>query len=34
METLVNHPKNKKELATIKAILKALEIDFDKKDES
>ena len=34
METLVGHPKNEKELATIEAILKALEIDFDKKKES
>lgn len=33
METLVIHPKNKKQPDAIKAVLKALEIDFKKEEK-
>ncbi|MEJ7557150.1 MAG: DUF2683 family protein [Pedobacter sp.] len=34
METLIVHPKNKKELVAVKAILKALNVAFKKEEES
>lgn len=34
METLIVHPKNQKQLATVEAILKALDIAFKKEEES
>ncbi|MNJ93153.1 hypothetical protein D3C87_108320 [compost metagenome] len=33
METLIIHPKNKEQLAAIKAFVKALKIDFTTKKE-
>ena len=34
METLIVRPKDKKQLVTITAILKAPEVDFDKEKDS
>jgi hypothetical protein len=34
METLIVHPKNQKQLATIEAILKALDVSFNKEEKS
>jgi hypothetical protein len=34
METLIVHPKNKKQMETIEAILKALEVSFEKEEKS
>ncbi len=34
METIIVHPKNQKQLATIEAILKALEVSFEKEKKS
>ncbi len=34
METLIIHPKNKEQLAAIKAFVKALKIDFTTKKEN
>lgn len=34
METVIMHPKNKEQLAAIKAFAKALKVDFDTKKES
>lgn len=34
METLIVRPKDKKQLVAITAILKALEVDFDKETDS
>ena len=31
METLIAHPKNKEQLAALKAFVKALKIDFETK---
>lgn len=33
METLIIHPRSAKELATVEAILKALDVPFHKQDE-
>ncbi|WP_304062777.1 DUF2683 family protein [Pedobacter glucosidilyticus] len=33
METLIVHPENKEQLAAIKAFMKALKINFEKKSE-
>ncbi len=33
METLIVHPKSKKQLAAVKAVLKALEVSFEKEEE-
>lgn len=33
METIIVHPKNAKEQATIEAVLKALDVAFHKQDE-
>lgn len=33
MERLIIHPKNKKQLVAIKAVLKALEIEYQKEEE-
>lgn len=32
METLIVHPDTKEQLAAIKAVLKALKVNFDKKE--
>jgi hypothetical protein len=34
MESLTVHPKNKKQLAAVKAVLKALDVDFQKEEKS
>ncbi len=34
METLIVHPKDQKQLAAVKAVLKALNVDFKKEKES
>jgi hypothetical protein len=34
METIIVHPKNQKQLATIEAILKALDVSFNKEEKS
>ena len=34
METLIVHPKNQKQLATVEAILKALDVAFKKEEEN
>ena len=34
METIIVHPKNQKQLATIEAILKALDVSFSKEEKS
>ena len=34
METLIVHPENKEQLAAIKAFLKALKINFEKKEQN
>lgn len=34
METLVVHPKDENQLAAIKAFMQALDIDFEKQDDS
>ena len=34
METLIVRPKNRKQLATIEAILKALDVSFNKEEKS
>jgi hypothetical protein len=33
METLIVHPKSRKQLATVEAILKALDVSFKKEEE-
>lgn len=33
METVIVHPKNKEQLAALKAFIKALKIDFETKKE-
>jgi hypothetical protein len=33
METIIVHPKNRKQLATIEAILKALDVSFKKQED-
>jgi hypothetical protein len=33
METIVVHPKNKKQSATVEAILKALDVSFNKEEQ-
>jgi hypothetical protein len=34
METLIVHPKSRKQLATVEAILKALDVSFKKEEEN
>jgi hypothetical protein len=34
METLIVHPKSRKQLATIEAILKALNVSFKKEEDT
>ncbi|HEY8782589.1 MAG TPA: DUF2683 family protein [Mucilaginibacter sp.] len=34
METIIVHPKSQKQLATIEAILKALDVSFKKEEKS
>jgi len=34
METLIVHPRNQKESATVEAILKALDVPFHKQNET
>lgn len=34
METIIVHPKSRKQLATIEAILKALDVSFKKEENS
>ena len=34
METIIVHPKSQKQLATIEAILKALDVSFEKEEKS
>lgn len=34
METLIVRPKNQKQLATVQAVLKALDVAFDKEEKS
>lgn len=33
METIIVHPKSRKQLATIEAILKALDVSFNKEEK-
>ena len=33
METIIIHPRNQKELSTIEAILKALDVPFHRQEE-
>jgi hypothetical protein len=34
METIIVHPKNQKQLATIETILKALDVPFNKEEKA
>ncbi len=34
METIIVHPKNQKQLATVEAILKAIDVEFEKEKDS
>ncbi len=34
METLIVHPKSRKQLATVEAILKALDVSFKKEEDT